>query len=168
MSDPVDYIQFNETHPEKLPQAGKINLFWHKLTGKIGFKKPDGSTSVLEPVDAESVAAAIADGPAATVTGLSNIIDLDLDDDYTLTIADSGNIYRLINSVPVVIGMPSDDPGGNFSVAFVRQGTGSVTFDGNGSDLLSYNDLTEIAGLHAWASVIRVGLNQYNLSGTLA
>jgi hypothetical protein len=110
----------------------------------------------------------IVTNPSELIASISSIIDLDLDDDYTLTAADNGKIYRLINSVPVVIGMPDDDPGGNFSVAFVRQGTGSVTFDGNGNDLLSYNDLTDIAGLHAWASVIRVGLNQYNLSGTLA
>jgi hypothetical protein len=114
-----------------------------------------------------TVVAAIADGPAAVVTALSTITDTDATT-INLTAADSGTIKRCTSSSPVTINMPSTDPGGNFSVAFIRAGTGSVTFAANGKTLNSYNGLLAIAGQHAWASLIREAANTYNLSGTLA
>jgi hypothetical protein len=114
-----------------------------------------------------TVVAAIEDDPAAVVTELSVITDTS-STTISLVAADSGKILRCTSSSSVTINMPSTDPGGNFSVAVIRAGTGSVTFAANGKTLNSYNSLLAIAGQHAWASLIRVAANTYNLSGTLA
>ena len=103
----------------------------------------------------------------AQITALSNVTDT-ASTSITLTAADSGKILRCTSSSAVTINMPSTDPAGNFSVAVIRAGTGTVTFAANGKTLNSYNNLLAIAGQHAWASVIRVAANTYNLSGTLA
>jgi len=103
----------------------------------------------------------------AQITALSNVTDT-ASTSITLTAADSGKILRCTASTAVTINMPSTDPAGNFSVAVIRSGTGSVTFAANGKTLNSYNNALAIAGQHAWASVIRVAANTYNLSGTLA
>ena len=103
----------------------------------------------------------------AQITALSNITDT-ASTSITLTAADSGKMLRCTSSSAVTINMPSTDPAGNFSVAVIRAGTGTVTFAANGKTLNSYNNLLAIAGQHAWASVIRVAADTYNLSGTLA
>jgi hypothetical protein len=103
----------------------------------------------------------------AQITALSNVTDT-ASTSITLTTADSGKILRCTSSSAVTINMPSTDPAGNFSVAVIRAGTGTVTFAANGKTLNSYGDLFSIAGQHAWASVIRVAADTYNLSGTLA
>lgn len=103
----------------------------------------------------------------AQITALSNVTDT-ASTSITLTAADSGKILRCTASSAVTINMPSTDPAGNFSVAVIRAGTGSVTFAANGKTMNSYNNALAIAGQHAWASVIRVAANTYNLSGTLA
>jgi hypothetical protein len=103
----------------------------------------------------------------AQITALSNVTDT-ASTSITLTAADSGKILRCTASSAVTINMPSTDPAGNFSVAVIRAGTGSVTFAANGKTINSYNNALSIAGQHAWASVIRVASNTYNLSGTLA
>jgi len=114
-----------------------------------------------------TVVAAIEEDPAAVVTALSVVTDT-ASTTINLTAADSGKILRCTSGSSVTINMPSTDPGGNFSVAVIRAGTGSVTFAANGKTLNSYNSLLSIAGQHAWASLIRVAANSYNLSGTLA
>ena len=114
-----------------------------------------------------TVVAAIEDGPAAVVTALSTVTDTDATT-INLVAADSGKILRCTSGSAVTINMPSTDPGGNFSVAVIRAGTGSVTFAANGKTLNSYGSALAIAGQHAWASLIRVAANTYNLSGTLA
>lgn len=114
-----------------------------------------------------TVVAAIADGPAAVVTALSTVTNTS-DTTINLVAADSGKILRCTSGSSVTINMPSTDPGGNFSIAVIRAGSGSVTFAANGKTLNSYNSLLSIAGQHAWASLIRVAANTYNLSGTLA
>ena len=103
----------------------------------------------------------------AQITALSNVTDT-ASTSITLTAADSGKILRCTSSSAVTINMPSTDPAGNFSVAVIRAGTGTVTFAANGKTLNSYSNLLAIAGQHAWASVIRVAADTYNLSGTLA
>jgi hypothetical protein len=107
-----------------------------------------------------------ADHPAQ-ITALSNITSTN-STTINLTAADSGKILRCTSSSAVTINMPSTDPGGNFTVAVVRSGTGTVTFAANGKTLNSYNNLLTIAGQHAWASVIRETVDVYNLSGTLS
>ena len=103
----------------------------------------------------------------AQITALSNVTDT-ASTSITLTAADSGKILRCTSSSAITINMPSTDPAGNFSVAVIRAGTGAVTFAANGKTLNSYGNLLSIAGQHAWASVIRVAADTYNLSGTLA
>lgn len=103
----------------------------------------------------------------AQITALSNVTNT-ASTSITLTAADSGKILRCTSSSAVTINMPSTDPAGNFSVAVIREGTGTVTFAANGKTINSYNNLLSIAGQHAWASVIRVAADTYNLSGTLA
>jgi hypothetical protein len=103
----------------------------------------------------------------AQITALSNVTDT-ASTSITLTAADSGKILRCTSSSAVTINMPSTDPAGNFSVAVIQAGTGTVTFAANGKTLNSYGNLLSIAGQHAWASVIRVAADTYNLSGTLA
>lgn len=124
---------------------------------------PLSHDSVTNP----NVVAAIGDGPAAVVTALSTITDTDATT-INLVAADSGKILRCTSSSSVTINMPSTDPDGNFSVAVIRAGTGSVTFSANGKTLNSYGSALAIAGQHAWASLIRVAADTYNLSGTLA
>lgn len=147
-------------------------------TDRVALVVSDTSSPILEvslsliPLSHDSVTnpnvvAAIGDGPADVVTGLSTVTDTDATT-INLVAADSGKILRCTSSSSVTINMPSSDPGGNFSVAVIRAGTGSVTFAANGKTLNSYNSLLAIAGQHAWASLIRVAANTYNLSGTLA
>ena len=107
-----------------------------------------------------------ADHPAQ-ITALSNITSTS-STTINLTAADSGKILRCTSSDVVTINMPSTDPGGNFTVAVIRSGTGTVTFAANGKTLNSYNNMLTIAGQHAWASVIREDVDVYNLSGTLS
>jgi len=107
-----------------------------------------------------------ADHPAQ-ITALSNITSTG-STTINLTAADSGKILRCTSSDVVTINMPSTDPGGNFTVAVIRSGTGTVTFAANGKTLNSYNNMLTIAGRHAWASVIREDVDVYNLSGTLS
>jgi hypothetical protein len=114
-----------------------------------------------------NVVAALAAGSPAAVTALSTITDTD-ETTINLVAADSGKILRCTSGSAVTVNMPSTDPGGNFSVAVIRAGTGSVTFAANGKTLNSYSGALAIAGQHAWASLIRVAANTYNLSGTLA
>jgi hypothetical protein len=102
----------------------------------------------------------------AQITALSNITD-NGSTTINLTIADSGKIIHCTSPYAVTINMPSTDPGGNFTVAVIRGGLGMVTFNANGKTLNSYNSVYSIAGQHAWASVIRVAPNAYNLTGTL-
>jgi hypothetical protein len=107
-----------------------------------------------------------ADHPAQ-ITALTNITSTS-STTINLTAADSGKILRCTSSDVVTINMPSTDPGGNFTVAVIRSGTGTVTFAANGKTLNSYNNMLTIAGQHAWASVIREDVDVYNLSGTLS
>jgi hypothetical protein len=109
---------------------------------------------------------AAADHPAQ-ITALSNITDIS-STTINLTAADSGKILRCTSSSAVTINMPSTDPAGNFTVAVIQAGVGMVTFAANNNTLNSYNSVYSIAGQHAWASVIRVAPNTYNLSGTLS
>lgn len=102
----------------------------------------------------------------AQITALTNITDTS-DTTINLTIADSGKIIHCTSPYAVTINMPSTDPNGNFTVAVIQGGLGMVTFSANGKTLNSYNSLYSIAGQHAWASVIRVAPNIYNLTGTL-
>jgi hypothetical protein len=105
---------------------------------------------------------------AAFVTGLSQITEL-TGSGTTLTKAHSGNIYMVQTDVDHVIDLPEDDPGGPFSVAFIQAGNGGqIVFSATNGTINSYNGLLTTAGQHAWASLIRTGVNTYNLSGTLA
>jgi hypothetical protein len=103
----------------------------------------------------------------AQITALSNITSTS-STTINLTAVDSGKILRCTSSDVVTINMPSTDPGGNFTVAVIQSGTGTVTFAANGKTLNSYNNMLTIAGRHAWASVIREDVDVYNLTGTLS
>lgn len=115
-----------------------------------------------------TVVAAIEDDPAAVVTALSQITAL-TGSGTTLTAADNGKIFSVQTDVDHVIDLPEDDPGGPFSVAFIQAGNGgAVVFSDTNGTINSYNGLLATAGQHAWASLIRVAANTYNLSGNLA
>lgn len=122
-----------------------------------------------DPVDNATVVGAIETDPAAIIAALSDVEDY-ADPELVLTAADNGKIYRCTNGADIVVTTPEDDPGGPFSVAFIQgHAGGAVVFNAAaGTTLQSYNDLNATAGIHAWASIIRVAANTYNLSGTLA
>jgi hypothetical protein len=149
------------TGANETPSASVSRYALHlidRLTGK--------AFSADELMTGTKIAEAVASNPPPTITALSTIT-VTAATTINLTAADSGKIYYCTASSPVTINMPENDPGGPFSVAFIR-GDASVTFAPNGHDILSYNGLLSIAGQHAWASLIRVDEHQYNLSGTLA
>lgn len=107
--------------------------------------------------------------PAQLIAALSKVEDF-ADSGLDLTAADNGKIYRCTAAVDIVVTTPEEDPGVPFSVAFIQGHVGgAVVFNAAaGTTLQSYNDLNATAGIHAWASLIRVAANTYNLSGTLA
>ena len=67
----------------------------------------------------------------------------------------------------VTINIPSTLAAG-FSCMIIQAGVGQVAFQaGSGTTLNSFGALVKTAGQHAPASIIRVGVGIYNLSGNL-
>lgn len=148
------------------PSTGQV-ITYNSTTGLwVNSNQTITSTGISDSTSAGRTILTATDHQAQ-ITALSNVTDT-ASTSITLTAADSGKILRCTASTAVTINMPSTDPAGNFSVAVIRGGTGSVTFAANGKTLNSYNNALSIAGQYAWASVIRVAANTYNLSGTLA
>lgn len=105
--------------------------------------------------------------PAQLIAALSEVTPL-TGAGTTLTLEDNGKIFSVQTDVDHVIDLPEEDPGVPFSVAFIQAGVQSVVFSGTNGTINAYNSATGTAGQHAWASLIRTGVNTYNLSGTLA
>ena len=125
-----------------------------------------GGVNTILPGSEEFVQSA-KDQPARYISALSKITTVSATS-ITLQDFDNGKIIELTSASPVTIYLPSIDPGDDFSIAFLRSGAGTVTFNANGKTLNSQGGFLSIGAQHAWASLIRTGANTYNLSGTIA
>lgn len=94
---------------------------------------------------------------------------------YTLVAADAGKIVRMTNGAANTITIPSDAnmSGGSLPVGTVitvaQGGAGSTAFvAGSGVTLQSRGALTHMAGQFAWAMLVKIQANVWELSGDIA
>ena len=136
-------------------------LFYRKNSngGNVGDTPFDGSSfwDLLASKGDQGVA-----GPEPTLSVVDTSVST-----TALTLDDSYNNKVIRCTVGVVVTVPSTLSDG-FSCMFIQEGSGQVTFAAeSGTTLQSFGNMLKTAGLHAPASLIRVGTAVYNLSGNL-
>ena len=85
----------------------------------------------------------------------------------TLADTDNNTVVRCTSATAVTLTIPSTLAAG-FSCMVIQAAAGEITIAaGAGTTLNSFGNLLKTAGQHAPASIIRVGVGTYNLSGNL-
>lgn len=106
-----------------------------------------------------------------TLNSLGNVVlNAQTGTTYTLVLADSAKLVTLSNASAITLTIPT-----NASVAFAtgtqiilyQGGAGQVTVSGAGVDIRSQGTKTKLTGQYAVASLIKIGTNEWILTGNL-
>jgi hypothetical protein len=184
----VLYIYYNDGTSSQWVQVGYAEL-QAELAALIG-AAPEALNTL------EELAAALNDNPdviddliqmlgqkadQSTVTSLTTTVNTKADKnatienisaDYTLLLTDNGKVKATSNTNPLTITIPTNGtvafPIGS-QIAFLRNGEGTVTFDGETIDVVinSKDSALSIAGQYASAALIKLDINTWQLIGSL-
>lgn len=106
-----------------------------------------------------------------TLNSLGNVVlNAQTGTTYTLALSDSAKLVTLSNASAITLTVPT-----NASVAFptgtqiilYQGGAGQVTVSGAGVDIRSQSSKTKLTGQYAVASLIKIGTNEWILTGNL-